>query len=141
MANISQRCFKWELGQLSIKTLRAPGANSPHCWVSAQGLLRFPPPTPRCFPSTSPQPPERAPSLHSPFTDGNLTSPLSAFRLFFTWLLSFPFALSSHTQEAQTLLPQNGSGMMLRGKSTATRPPAVDTDHTDFLLSSEHPVL
>lgn len=92
------------------------------------------------LPQHQPSPLERAPSFHFPFTAGNLTSPLSAFQLLFTWFLFFPFALSSHTQEAQTALPQNGSGR-IRGKSTATKPPAVDADHTDFLLSSEQPVL
>lgn len=116
------------------------GATCPACWIWASDLLRFPPSTPPVLPQHQPSPLERAPSFHFPFTAGNLTSPLSAFRLLVTWFLFFPFALSSHTQEAQTVLPQNGSGM-IRGKSTATKPPAVDADHTDVLLSSEHPVL
>lgn len=58
---------------------------------------------------------------------------------FYTGLLFFPFPLFSHTPDYLFYFcPTNSSVMMLGGKPTATKPPAVDTSHTDSLLSFEH---
>lgn len=85
---------KPEQGQHSSKTLRAPGRGQQHSllgiscrpiWVSH--LYR------PLFPDTSPLPSVRALFLHFTFTGSNLTSPLSAFWLFFTGLLCLSLAI------------------------------------------------
>lgn len=116
----------------------APGrAHCIPCWTPAADLLGSPSVClhARLFPISSPLPPARAPAFHFPFTVGNLTSPLSAFRLFLRWSPFFPFPLFSHTQEADYLFyfcPINSSVMVPGGKPTATKPPAVDTS-TQFV--------
>lgn len=99
---------------------------------------------PPLFPISSPLPSARAPAFHFPFTVSNLTSPLSAFRLFLCSALFLPLScLQPYSRSTDYLFyfrPINSSGMVPGGKPTATKPPAVDTSHTDSLLSFQHPV-
>lgn len=98
-------------------------------------------------PLSSPSPalslPTGALSFYFPFTVGNLTSPLSAFRLFLHWSSPPLYALQpcSRSTDYFYFCPINSSVMVLWGDPTAADPPAVDTSPTDSLLSFGHPVL
>lgn len=144
--NIPQRYSKPRAGTVQQQdTGHQAGRTAFPAGYRPQTYSGFPLSTPPLFPIPSPLLSARAPAFHFPFTVSNLTSPLSAFRLF---LCSAPFlplsCLQPYSRSTDYLFyfcPINSSGMVPGGKPTATKPPAIDTSHTDSLLSFQHPVL
>lgn len=123
-----------EQGQGSSKTETRQGPTAFPAGYQRQTCSGFPLSTPPPLPMSSPLPPARAPAFHFPFTVGNLTSPLSAFRLFLRWSPFLPLpSLQPYSRSTDYLFyfcPINSSVMVPGGKPTATKPPAVDTSHT-----------